>query len=61
MTMTYSRDSAARPLAILSLVVKEMRDGQFEPDCTRSGRLKPGAASLDHVDIVGVVPVVNSS
>ena len=57
MTMTYSRDSAARPLAILSLVLKEIRDGKFEPDCTRSGRLKPGAASLDHVDIVGVVPV----
>ena len=61
MTMTYSRDSAARPLAILSLVLKEIRDGKFEPDCTRSGRLKPGAASLDHVDIVGVVPVDSAS
>ena len=61
MTMTYSRDSAARPLAILSHVLKEIRDGQFEPDCTRSGRLKPGAASLDHVDMVGVVPVVSAS
>ena len=61
MTMTYSRDSAARPLAILSRMLKEIRDGQFEPDCTRSGRLKPGAADLDQDDIVGLVPVVSVS
>ena len=44
--MTYSRDSSARPLALLTQVLREIRDGTFEPDCTRSGRLKPGAMPL---------------
>jgi hypothetical protein len=44
--MTYSRDSAARPLALLCQVLQEIREGQFEPDCTRSGRLKSGAKPL---------------
>ena len=47
MAMTYSRDSAARPLAILAQVLSEIRDGTFDPDCTRSGRLKSGAKPLD--------------
>jgi hypothetical protein len=47
MAMTYSRDSAARPLAILSQVLMEIREGTFDPDCTRSGRLKPGVKPLD--------------
>ena len=47
MAMTYSRDSAARPLAILAQVLQEIRDGVFDPDSTRSGRLKPGAKPLD--------------
>ena len=57
MTMTYSRDSAARPLALLAHVLKEIREGIFEPDCTRSGRLRPGAAALDQFDLIGVAPV----
>jgi hypothetical protein len=44
--MTYSRDSAARPLALLQQVLQEIREGVFEPDCTRSGRLKSGAKPL---------------
>ena len=44
--MTYSRDSAARPLALLQQVLQEIREGIFEPDCTRSGRLKSGAKPL---------------
>lgn len=48
MALTYSRDSAARPLALLSNVLWEIRTGVFEPDNTRSGRLKPGAGSLDN-------------
>ena len=44
--MTYSRDSAARPLALLCQVLHEIRTGQFEPDCARSGRLKSGAKPL---------------
>ena len=47
MAMTYSRDSAARPLSILSQVLQEIRDGVFNPDNTRSGRLQPGAKPLD--------------
>ena len=48
--MVYSRDSAARPLALLSHVLSEIRDGVFEPDNTRSGRLKQGAKSLAQMD-----------
>jgi hypothetical protein len=55
--MTYSRDSAARPLALLAHVLKEIREGIFEPDCTRSGRLKAGAVALEQFDLIGVAPV----
>ena len=55
MSLTYSRDSAARPLAVLSHVLREIREGIFEPDATRSGRLRPGTAALDQVGLVGVV------
>eukprot|EP00435_Cladocopium_sp_Y103_P063051 s1132_g24.t1 len=51
MALTYSRDSAARPLAVLSHVLREIREGLFEPDNTRSGRLKAGAASLDRIGL----------
>ena len=43
LAMTYSRDSAARPLAILSQVLMESREGTFDSDCTRSGRLSQGS------------------
>ena len=49
MALTYSRDSAARPLAILSHVLQEIRLQIFEPDNTRSGRLKAGAKPLGQV------------
>eukprot|EP00435_Cladocopium_sp_Y103_P010168 s4526_g2.t1 len=49
--LTYSRDGASRPLALLAHVIKEIRDGLFEPDNTRSGRLKPGAGPLDRADL----------
>ena len=49
MALTYSRDSAARPLAILSHVLQEIRLQIFEPDNTRSGRLNPGAKPLEQV------------
>ena len=57
--MTYSRDSAERQTAILSRALKEIRDGQGEPDCTWSGHLKPGAAALDQGDVAWVVTVVS--
>ena len=50
MALTYSRDSIARPLALLSHVLMEIRTGVFEPDNSRSGRLNPGAVSLDKTD-----------
>ena len=53
MAMTYSRDSAARPLSILAQVLQEIRDGIFNPDNTRSGRLQPGAKPLDGHFTVG--------
>ena len=39
MGLTYSRDGMARPLQILSDMLKEIQDGVYFPDCTRSGRL----------------------
>ena len=58
--MTYSRDSAARPLALLQQVLEEIRKGIFEPDCTRSGRLKSGAKPLSgEMQGSGVIPEVD--
>ena len=50
MALVYSRDSAARPLALLTHVLGEIKRGVFDPDCTRSGRLKTGAIPLDQVE-----------
>lgn len=52
MALTYSRDSIARPLALLSHVLSEIRTGVFEPDNSRSGRLHAGATPLDKLDFV---------
>ena len=60
MAMTYSRDSAARPLALLTRVLREIREGVFEPDNTRSGRLRPGTGPLDRDDFVGMEPPSDS-
>jgi len=38
MALVYSRNSAARPLALLTHVLSEIKLGIFDPDCTRSGR-----------------------
>ena len=48
--LTYSRDSSARPLAMLSHVLMEIRKGIFEPDASRSGRLRADAIPLDRVN-----------
>ena len=50
MALVYSRDSAARPLALLKHVLDEIKRGVFDPDCTRSGRLKTGAIPLNQVE-----------
>lgn len=54
--LVYSCDAVARPLAVLSHVLKEIREGIFEPDNTRSGRLKPGAEPLDRAGVEPAVP-----
>ena len=53
--LTYSRDSVARPLALLAHVLKEIRMGIFEPDNSRSGRLKSGAIPLSSIDALASV------
>ena len=49
MALTYSRDSLARPLALLSHVLMEIRTGLFEPDNSRSGRLQEGAVFIGQI------------
>ena len=39
MALTYSRDGASRPLAVLISVIEEIRRGKYNPDETRSRRL----------------------
>ena len=39
MALTYSRDGASRPLAVLCSMLHEIRHGVYKPDVTRSGRL----------------------
>ena len=50
MALVYSRDSISRPLALLAHVLMEIRAGIFEPDNTRSGRLRAEAVLLDKVN-----------
>ena len=40
MALCYSRDGAARPLRVLEQILKEVREKVFNPDDTRSGRLR---------------------
>ena len=39
MAMIYGRDMLARPLRLLQALLKEIREGKFDPNATRSGRL----------------------
>ena len=39
MSLVYSRDGAAAGLIILASLLKEIREGRFRPDETRSGRI----------------------
>ena len=56
MALVYSRDSVARPLAVLAHVLDEIKRGIFDPDSTRSGRLKEGATPLDKVEAFAFQP-----
>ncbi len=47
MALTYSRDATSRPLRVLEELICEIRNGEFSPDSTRSGRLKNSAAQVE--------------
>ncbi len=40
MTLSYSRDAASRPLRVLERLLREIRVGIFDPNSSRSGRIK---------------------
>ena len=42
--LSYSRDAASRPLAVMEEVLSLIRTGLFRPDETRSGRFAAGAS-----------------
>ena len=54
MALVYSRARAAQLLALLAHVLNETQRGVFDPDCTRSGRLKTAAAPFDQVEAFAV-------
>eukprot|EP00435_Cladocopium_sp_Y103_P075383 s153_g57.t1 len=43
MGMVYSRDGAAASILVLENLIQEIADGRFDPDETRSGRIKSSA------------------
>ena len=51
MALTYSRDGASRPLAILCAVLREIRHGVYKPDETQSGRLVSELDVTDKTDL----------
>ena len=59
MVLVYSQDRADRPLTLLAYVLNETKLGIFDPDYTRSGRLKTGAELLDQVEAFAVNSIFN--
>ena len=57
MGMVYSRDGAAASIMVLEKLIDEIRDGSFDPDNTRSGRVKPQTQILDPAGTKDVVHV----
>ena len=55
MTLSYSRDAASRPLRVLEKLLREIRIGTFDPDSSRSGRIKKRRLEEPNSDDV-VVP-----
>lgn len=60
MALVYSRDSAARPLALLAHVLDGVNQGIFDPDRTGSGRLKANAIPLDQVEAFSSIQMFSS-
>ena len=56
MGMVYSRDGAAASILVLEKLIEEIRSGLFDPDDTRSGRIKQ---SVSHVEPAGGSVVVH--
>ena len=54
MALVYSRDGASRPLRVLESMLKEIRDKVFNPNDTRSGRLR----GLPSLSAEGLLPHV---
>ena len=52
MALTYSRDGASRPLAVLCDMLAEIRKGVFSPDVTRSGPSEVADVALVPSDVV---------
>ena len=48
MAMIYGRDMLARPLQLLQALLREIREGKFDPNATRSGRLV--GANIEELD-----------
>ena len=49
MGLTYSRDGAAASLLAMEGLLEEVREGSFDPDDTRSGRIKRGVQKASEV------------
>ena len=47
MALTYSRDGASRPLALLQQAFAEICTGKYEPDNARRGRLHVDSSALN--------------
>ena len=69
MALVYSRDGAAASLLVLEKLIKEIETGLFNPDDTRSGRIKEtvacdkpaGADAVVHVkDEEEIIEVLDS-
>jgi hypothetical protein len=52
-TLEYSRDALAEPLSWLQSVVWAIVANDFSPDCTRSGRWKPGKSLAAYANYIG--------
>ena len=57
MGMVYSRDGAAASILVLEKLIEEIRNGTFDPDDTRSGRIKQTAQPVEPAGETHVVHI----
>ena len=60
MALCYSRDGAARPLRVLEQILREIREKVFNPDDTRSGRLRTSESLVSDVHQAAAADVSES-